>query len=53
MLDIALLLQPGAEKPLYQQLYESISAQIKAGNLRLRDSHFGGYLHLGFSFIES
>lgn len=33
MLDIALLLRPEEEQPLYQQLYESISAQIREGRL--------------------
>lgn len=33
MLDIALLLRPEEEQPLYQQIYESISAQIREGKL--------------------
>lgn len=34
MLDIALCLDPGADKPLYHQLYESIVQQIRRGQLK-------------------
>ena len=37
MLDIALILDPGADKPLYQQLYENLAEQIRRGTLRPGD----------------
>lgn len=37
MVDIALILTPGADKPLYQQLYEHLAAQIRSGALHPGD----------------
>lgn len=37
MLDIALILEPGVDKPLYQQLYENLARQIRSGQLRPGD----------------
>jgi len=37
MVELTLCLDPGAKKPLYQQLYESLAKQIRAGRLRAGD----------------
>ena len=37
MLDLTVCLDSGLAKPLYQQLYESLSAQIRSGRLRPGD----------------
>ena len=37
MIDLTLCLDPGADRPLYQQLYDSLAAQIKSGRLKRGD----------------
>ena len=37
MLDLTLCLDPGGPRPLYQQLYDSLAAQIRDGRLRTGD----------------
>ena len=37
MVDLALCLDPEGASPLYQQLYESLASQIRAGTLRAGD----------------
>ncbi len=37
MIDLTLCLDPGADRPLYQQLYDSLAAQIKSGRLKCGD----------------
>lgn len=37
MLELTVCLDPGGEKPLYQQLYDSLAAQIRSGRLRPGD----------------
>ena len=37
MLQLTICLDSGGEKPLYQQLYESLAAQIRSGVLKAGD----------------
>lgn len=37
MVELALCLDPGAKKPLYEQLYDSLAQQIRAGRLKEGD----------------
>ena len=37
MVELALCLDPGAKKPLYEQLYESLAEQIRSGRLGAGD----------------